>query len=271
MSEIPALSPHVAHVLETESPLHAWTYHRLLGGMPKPPTDPQTSGTILHNLLLEGGDKIVPLPHADYRKEVAKADRELALANGLLPCLQHKLDEAMVCVERWKERLQELQINGRGFSFDDGDTEVPLEWEEQGVLCHGRPDWLSPSRALIVDWKTTEGSAAPDVCAAKLLRTAGVIQDWAYRSAVELENPELAGRVEVIFLFAQTVEPYAVTPIICGPTMREIGCGRWRRALETWARCLKTNEWPSYTRVPIHVEAPGWMLAQEMMNEERIG
>lgn len=268
MSERPALSAHVAHVLETESPLHAWTFHRLLGGKPKPSTDPQVKGSILHNLLLEGGSKIVEIDADAYRSNAAKEARDAALEAGLLPCLTEKLADARACVERWLERFQEIRIHGAPFSLYGGDTEVSLEWDDQGALCHGRADWINKERTLVVDLKTTEGSAAPGVCATSLLRTAAVIQDHAYRAAIEAEHPELAGRVEMIFLFAQTVEPFAVTPIVCGNTMREIGCGRWRRAVETWNTCLRTGRWPSYTTHPIQVEAPSWAMHLEMQQGE---
>jgi len=268
MSELAALSPHVAHVLETESPLHAWTYHRRLGGKPKPSTSPQALGTIMHNLFLEGGDRVVALEHLDYKTKAAKQARAEVLGAGLFPCLSEKLVEARICVDRWTEHLARIRINGAPFSFAGGTVESLLSWEEQGTLCHGRPDWVSKDRALILDLKTTGGSVAPEMCAASMLRSAGVIQDHAYRSAIELDEPELAGRVNAVFLFAQVVEPYALTPIMCGATMREIGCGRWRRSLATWATCLRTNQWPPFTTVPIYVEAPGWALHREMTEGE---
>jgi len=269
-TKTPALSAHVAHVLETESPLHAWTYHRRLGGKPKPPTSPMELGTIMHNLLLEGGNRVVELPYDAYRSNEAKAEKAKVLALDLLPVLSEKLVEAKTCVERWRERLQSIRILGEPFDFSGGVSEVPLEWTEDGVLCHGRPDWLRKDRALIVDWKTTEGNNAPETCAAALLRSAGVIQDHAYRTAVEIEHPELAGRVQCVFLFAQIVEPFAVTPITCAASMREIGSGRWRRARETWERCLRTNTWPSYATSPVAVEAPAWALHREMNQGEWI-
>jgi hypothetical protein len=269
MKERPALSPHVAHVLETESPLHAWTYHRLLGGKPKPATPAMTNGAILHDLFLEGGRRIVELDFADYRKREAQDARDAALAAGKLPCLSEKLNDALVCVKRWRENLEGISVNGRPIEFAEGECEVKLEWEEEDVLCHGRVDWLQRDRQLVIDLKTVEGNSSPRACAAKLFDSPAVIQDHAYRTALELEDIDFAGRWTVLFLFAQTVEPYALTPIVCGATMREIGCGRWRRAKSTWAQCLRTNRWPSYGTAPIEVSAPAWAVAREMHDGEQ--
>lgn len=264
MPETPALSPHIAHLLATESPLHAWTAHRLMGGVSKPPTSAQEMGTLLHHMLLEGGDNLSILEFDSYRSAAAKEARTKAVFEGKIPCLREKAEDAGHIVGRWMDRLADIRIQGAEIYLHKGKTEYPLEWTEDGVLCHGRADWLSDDRQLLIDLKAVSGSCHPDACTRSLLDTAGVIQDHAYRACLDSWDVHMAGRTEMVFLFAQTIEPYCVTPIYLGGSMREIGSGRWRRAKAIWSRCTKTGVWPSYSKTPIRAEAPGWALAKEM-------
>jgi hypothetical protein len=264
---VPALSPSIAHILDSESPLHAWTAHRLLGNKPRPPTDAQEKGKLIHALLFDDHDTLAVVEADSFRTNEAKAARDSARKTGLTPVLRPKLDEAQAIAARLRERIE-----GFGYDLAKGHPEHRVEWTERApdgasIACHGRLDFLCADRPLVLDLKTTEGSAHPSACTAKLLNTAGVIQDTAYRHAVTYLDPSMAGRVEMVFLFAQVVEPYAVTPIICGGTMREIGFGRWSRAVAAWARCLRTDQWPSYATYPVQVEAPAWMLARNMMED----
>ena len=98
-----------------------------------------------------------------------------------------------------------------------------------------------------------------------------VIQDCAYRNALVAKTPGLAGRTDVLFLFAQSKPPYLITPVKLDGTLRHIGETRWLRAVELWAKCLARGTgpaaWPQHTDKPIEVTAPGWVLARELEAE----
>lgn len=271
LPEVPALSPSIAHVLTSESALHAWTIHRLLGNRPKKVTDDQERGRLLHALVLEAGAGIEIIDADDFRTKDAQRERDGARAAGKIPVCGPKHVEALVTAGKIRERIDEIRIRGERIDLSAGIAEQRMEWSEFAVhgdiTCHGHIDWLRNDHQLVLDLKTGDGSGHPDMCAAKLLRSAGVIQDAAYRRAVESLDKRVAGRVEFVFLFAQTVEPFAVTPIECAGSMREIGVNRWERAIELWSRCLATNHWPSYATAPVRVEAPAWAVARELMED----
>jgi hypothetical protein len=75
----------------------------------------------------------------------------------------------------------------------------------------------------------------------------------------------------VVFAFAQVEPPYAVTPVTLDGAMREIGAGRWHRAMQAWGKCLAKGtdreHWPPYVDGPIQVTAPAWALAQELSEQ----
>lgn len=266
--ETPALSPSIAHILESESPLHAWTAHRLLGGYTKPPTDAQELGSALHNLILEDGSGVECVPFDDFKKDAAKKARNAARAAGKIPLALPKYETTAQAAFAIVQRIRDL-----GYDLSVGHSEKRLEWGEPGgVRCSGHLDWVQEDHRLILELKTTSGSAHPDVCATALLKSHGILQDAAYRNAVGFSHPNLIGRVSFVYLFAQTVPPYAVTPIELGGSMREISEGRWYRALKLWQRCLnrglEAKHWPAYADRPVRVEAPAWALSQEMVREE---
>lgn len=263
-----ALSPSTAHTLISESPLHAWTFHRLLGGKRRKESDAAYKGKLFHAALLEDGAGIEVLDFDAFRSNEAKAARDLAIAKGRIPVVQTKWDTMQPAIERIKENAQRL-----GYSLDGGRSEVKLEWTTPStdgqVVCHARLDWLSDDWQRIIDIKTTDGSVHPGNCAATIARDGGAIQEAAYRDAVTTLHPEVAGRESFVFLFLELKEPYEVVPIESDGMMRELGEIRWCRAVDLWHRCLSTDKWPGYAGVngPVRVSPPNWIMAREMEEE----
>jgi hypothetical protein len=106
-------------------------------------------------------------------------------------------------------------------------------------------------------------SAHPDAIRRHMLTYGCAIQAAAYTRAVEAIHPRLAGRVRFVFLFCE-VETGIVTPAALGGSMRALGERQWVRAISTWARCIATNAWPSYTDGTVTIEAPSWAIDAEL-------
>ena len=260
-AETPALSPSIARILLDESPKHAWTIHRLLGNRPRPVSAAQETGKIAHALLLEAGDEIEIIDAKDFRTNAAKEARDAARAAGRIPIVSAKVDE-------WKTRISTLRENlyKAGLNLENYESEVRVEWNEGDALCHGGIDLLSRDKTKIIDIKTLPtGRAHPELCAGRLLKSHGILQQEAYPRAIEQLNPELMGRVKMEFWFLELTDPYDVCPIECGGTMQEIAAQRWDRAVRVWNECMETGKWPGFgDKGPVRVEAPGWALAKEL-------
>jgi hypothetical protein len=272
--ETPALSCSIAQVLLEESPLHAWTIHRLLGGRPRPTSDSQRAGQLIHKLLLSGGDGVEVIEFDDFKKKDAQAARDLAISKRLTPVVRPKYDEAIEVVARIRDQIAELanEPDLRQLAeWDEGKFERREEWYESGrggrVLCHGGLDWISPDETLVVDVKTTPGNAHPDICAAQCAKSHTVLQDAAYPRAVWSRRADLVGRVRVLFLFCETTDPWVVTPAYFGGSMGELGAVRWQRAVDLWSECLRDNRWPAYTKGAAILEAPTWAVSREITAE----
>ncbi len=263
--DTPALSPSVSKTLLDESAYHAYTFHRLLGKKKRKGTTSTDSGLLFHAGLLEDGKGIEVIDCDDFKKKVAQEERDEAKAKGLLPIAMPKWEAMQPALEHIKENIAKA-----GFSLDGGLAEVRVEWKEPAskgdVLCHGRIDWISEDWSHIQDLKTTGVSIHPSKCAMALINDGGATAEAAYRSAIATLRPELAGRIRHTFLFVETNEPYAVTPIESAGSMREYGESRWLRAIEMWSECIRNDNWPAYATtgraIPAH--APEWALAREM-------
>lgn len=269
--ELPALSPSIGRAGIAECARQMWAEHRLLGNCITVSEDAlkrRERGKALHNIVLEGGKKIECISESSWRSKAAKVHRDAARIAGMIPILEDSMSEIETAAYKIRESIAAL-----GIDLADGIAEQKFHWYEASsigeVLCSGVIDWRDGGRMF--DLKTTEGSVNPLKCATNIVDGSAIIQDCAYRNAVCSENPELQGRTEMTFIFAQSCEPFMVTPVTCDGAMRHIGETRWLRAIEIWAKCLnagtKAEHWPQHTDRPIEVHAPGWLLAQEMALE----
>jgi hypothetical protein len=130
-------------------------------------------------------------------------------------------------------------------------------------------DHVKINDGIILDVKSTR-SAHPKQCAASMVTYGSDIQAQAYVSALEKYKPELAGRVDMVFLFMELDPPYAILPARPNGMMRELGAMKWARAVKLWEKCLTTDTWPGYSTDIVQLEPMPWHLAAEMIADEEI-
>lgn len=260
----PSLSASIANVLCERSPLHAWHVHPKLGGRPCESTKEMNEGSLIHRLMLGVGTGVEVIAADNFKTKLAREARDAAIEAGLVPVLERELHRLQRVADTLTARLREEY----GIVLS-GQKEVVVTWREMAlsgdVECRGMLDhWDSP---LIDDLKRIS-SADPDTIAKHVVKYGYAIQEAAYRRGIEQTFPELAGRVRFRFIFFETREPYAITPVELAGSAREFGEARWRRAVETWAQCLSENHWPAYTDGVLRIEAPAWALAKEMVEDD---
>lgn len=257
----PSLSSSIAKILITQSPAHAWLAHPKLGGQPFAPSDDMDAGTIGHAILLKQNRKISVIRHKDYRTAEARALRKSAREQGAVPILEARLAEVNESASAIRDRLRMkygIELSGK--------SEVVIVWDETAddgtrVRCRGQIDHLI--LPLILDFKMT-ADASPDAVSSRVSQLEYMIQGSAYPSAIEKLLPEWAGRVTFELFNCEPFKPFAVTRADFAGTMKELGQMKWRRSINTWARCLKTNHWPDYPAETLHVEAKPWHLEREL-------
>lgn len=264
--EAPSLSSSIAGTLIGHSPLHAYSQHPRLGGRSKKRTRSMDDGTLIHALLLDAGRNIISLPHDDYRTKAAKEARDEALAAGGIPVLAEKLDIQRKIASKLEARLRDdfgIRFNGK--------SEVVAIWDERGALgpvrCRAMMDHVFPDTGTILDLKTT-ADGRPRSCSQSAVSYGYAIQHAAYTSALKTLRPEFTGRVQMSFVFVELEPPYAVTPATLSAELAELGAMQWRRAITTWERCLRDDEWPGYTTSRAVLDCPPWAMTAELEFQE---
>lgn len=198
----------------------------------------------------------------DWRRKDAQSARSAIRARGLLPVLPGTLRAAKAGVARCHKRM----LDDFGIVLD-GESEIAIEWGEYAsdgdeVTCWGAIDHYKHKLGVMYDLKFVR-SAHPKSCAAHIVAYGGDIQAAAYLRAFEQRYPDMAGRLSFVFLFCE-LGSGAVTPVPMSGSFLQLGNMRWRRAIDTWSRCLRTNRWPAYVTEPVALEAPEYAMAEEM-------
>lgn len=271
--ETPSLSQSTATELILRSPLHAWQHHPRLGKLRRESTGAMDDGTLTHALLLgKGLEDIKVLDVDSFRTNAAKAARDEAIAAGKTVVKASEYEAAIDVAKILRRRAADF-----GIALGTDNAEEKIEWTEEtpegSVLCRGMLDHVvfnsaGGMGATIIDLKTCV-SAHPKALERKILAYGYDIQETAYRRAVQAVAPECTGRIDFLFLFAEIVPPYAVTPVDLSGAYRLQGGLKWERACRTWARCLKTNKWPGYVEKRITLSPPPWALNEEaVLNDD---
>jgi hypothetical protein len=232
MGETPRLSPSIANILLTRSPLHAWGAHRLLGQLEREATDAQRNGSLLDALLLGREARIVEAPFDNWRTDKAKEFRDDPAHAGKIVVKSAELAAARNTAQTIMARINSLGI------LLSWEQPRRLEWESIGVLCSGEIDGHAVLSTDDVSWiaevKTTD-NAHPMECRKSIERYGYHVQGAAYQEAT--------GK-PVLFLFAETEGVCDVTPFELTGSLLELGQRRWERAKATWKACLSSGVWP---------------------------
>lgn len=252
-----AFSAGLAYRILSESPLHAWA------GSPWNPdyrgNNGQAAdvGTYAHAMLLEGElPSLVTLDFPDFKTKLAREARDAAYADGKTPILARKLAPVRAMVERAREYVSASAIAG---IFDSGEAEHSITWVQDGVPCKIRPDWLSGDRRIILSYKTTPGSAAPDSWIRRQLPQYAIgmpLYEAGIRATFGVE------RTRVVHLVQEQASPYACSLIALDPAAQSVAEAKLDRALSTWRSCLETKRFPAYPLEICYAEARAWEMAE---------
>lgn len=118
-------------------------------------------GTLAHALILEGSldHLVVEIPYDTYHSKEAKAMRDEAYNDGLIPVKQTEHDSMIAPVYAMRDAVMEHHITAH--LFHGHTPEVSLFWEQSGVPMKARIDALHVDHKLAVDLKTVR-SARPN-------------------------------------------------------------------------------------------------------------
>lgn len=247
-------------LLPPSTPAH---YKYRIDHPPEPTKRAFDFGHAAHRFVLGEGEDIVPVDADDWRTKAAKEQAESARAEGKVPLLRAEFDRALAMANA-------LQNNpGAAALFKSGVAERAMYAtdKETGVQLRGKADWMTKAtgQLRIVDYKTA-ASADPDTFERASTKYKYYLQAVWYRElAVALglsDNPDFV-------LIAQEKQPPYLSSVMRFDDLA-LSEGRLlkRRALETYARCLQTGEWPGYPSGTQIISVSPWATSEDIEIEQ---
>lgn len=216
-------------------------------------------GHAAHKLVLGVGEELVVIAADSYRTKAAQEDQAQARAEGKVPLLEaeYEVVKAMAAALRADELAAAMLEPGTG------QPEQSLFWRdaETGVIRRARLDWLrtnASGRLWVPDYKTCN-----DASSDALERAAN---DYGYfrQSRWYLDGVNALGLGDsprFAFVFQEKTPPYLVH--VVEPTALALEAGAYynRKALNTYAECMRTDRWPGYSADAEHltqISLPPW-------------
>lgn len=268
--DAPMLSASIANILLRQSPLHAHAAHPKLGGFPCEESETFDLGTAAHALILEGSeDRYVVVEANDWRTNAAKDKRDEARTAGKTPLLLKQVENVRNMARRVRSNLAQFKELPQPLAH--GTPEQTLVWQDHGVWCKARVDWLHHDLMCIDDLKTGAVSAKPDAWTRTMYGRGGDIQAAFYlRGLIAVGGDTFGPGHDPIFrwLVVENSYPYATSVISLSPEGLAHASDQVEQAIQLWARCLARDSWPGYPTRTCYVDPPAWSLSQWMEAEE---
>lgn len=236
-----------------ESPGHF--LHRKLN--PIDPTPAMRLGTLVHEYLLEKESfweryEVVPSHIPSDRRKAERRAWEV---------------EKAVTPERVIESSQMRVIDGiyqsvmrkqcaSGLLLGDGEVELSLLWEEDGVRCKGRLDKYHTEMKVLVDIKTTQDASPKEFAKVAVSRGYHIQQAHYIRGAFAL-GLEIE---DAVLVACETSDPYGSMVYQLPEQLLLTGDNQRRRLIELYKKETIKNRWEVYPDEVIKLEYSDWAL-----------
>jgi hypothetical protein len=263
LADQPTLSSSIAKLLVEASPAHARAAHPKLNPSYERRTEDKFEfGIAAHQLLLEGESAIEVCVFDNWLTKAAKEQRDQARAYGRIPVLAKDADRLEEFATEVRRQLAESGLNP--VPFTDGEPEQTMVWDEDGVLCRARIDWLH-TNGDVRDLKTTS-RYAPGWDRGPLFDNGCDIQAALYMRGLR----KLLGRdPEWTWIVAETKPPYGVMVYKLTAPVRALGDSKLDVALAKWKACLETGRWPGYPATVVDADLPAYVESRWLAQEAR--
>lgn len=251
----PSISSSGLRTIEAKTPAHYYAESYLNPN--RVPREEKTAfdfGQAAHFLLLSQPQfnkhfVVRPAVFDSYRTKAAQEWRDSARAEGLVPLLPEDLTVIKAIAENLDAHpLASDLLRGRverSIIFQDSAT---------GIWLKSRPDVLSAD-TIVADLKTTT-DASPDAVRRTIL-------DWGYAMQGALVGKAMKAVLGIemstfVLVFVEKTPPYAVNVVEVDNEWIAYASLQLRRAINTFAKCVETGEWPGWYGEPV-IHIPDWL------------
>jgi hypothetical protein len=241
-----------------KSPRHYFAWNMDPSRPEAPERGGQLEGSLLHCALLEPDEfdkRYVLGPTLNRNTKAWKEWVEHNTKDGRYPIQGEQRDTAFAQAESARA-LPDVAA-----AVAKGQSEVSAYWNdpETGVLCRCRPDFVheAGSGVVLIDAKTYS-SADPHEFARQAARKGYHRQDTFYTDGYALASERSV--LAFIFVVIEVEWPHAACAVMLDEPSRAAGRALYRRNLNTYAHCLKTNTWPGYSSAIELVSLPKYAM-----------
>lgn len=227
-----------------KSPAH---YKAYVDGEKKQPTPAMIFGSLVHSVVFNQNDWAV-MPKFDKRVKGMKEAEE--------QWIQENADKELIVTADQVE--QAIKIRDAVLShpkaaalLSEGLAEVSMFKEMHGVKCKCRVDFHNTKYNVLVDLKTTTNSS-PEEFAKSVYNLRYHVQDAFYM--------DMTGAKKFFFIAVEKEPPYNVEVYELDEEARELGRSEYLKDIETYKKCIETNNFHGYTEEQeIHIlSLPKW-------------
>jgi hypothetical protein len=229
---------------------------------PQPPTDAMEFGSAVHSIALGNGAEVVPVDAKSWVGKAVQEERREIRASGRIPLLEAQFQTANeMCVALRRDPLAAKLLDP-----SRGKAERSLFWrdEKTGVMLRARPDWLPEpvegERLLVPDIKTIP-EVDPDSIAKSLEKYSYPMQADFYESGIRALG--IAQDVVFLFIFVRKTRPHLIQVVGVPEIDRTIAAAKNRRAIDLYARCMASGEWPAYEPGIAYIDMPSWAQSRD--------
>ncbi|NEW49378.1 recE [Nocardia cyriacigeorgica] len=215
-------------------------------------------GSAVHTLVLGAGADISEVAADDWRTAKARKRKADAIKAGRIPLLT----EDVLRAEDMAQAVYDHPVAGRLFSTGRPEVSAYARDEQTGEMLRARADWIHTAptgRRVGVDLKTAD-SANPVLFAKEVAKFGYFCQQPWYEDVFDT-----AGEPLDAFLFVVVAKtcPHLVSVMEIRPEAVDLGRIRNRRAIDLWARCRASGQWPTYGADIHQIDLPPWTYKQE--------
>lgn len=264
----PSLTQSLAKIIIERSPKHAWTQNPRLNPHFEADDDAKFDvGNAAHRLIL-GRGKDFEVIDFDYWSPKAKVAREESAAKGKIAILADQFERASNMASAMWLQLRKHEDRS---AFTNGDAEVMIAWEENGIWYRSLIDWLHADLRTVDDYKSTGMSIAPHVLGMRAEAAGWHIQAAFIERGLDALDAAGAGRRLYRFIAQETDKPHALNVMRMNEHWLTMGRKKVAAAASAWGVCTKLNRWPGYPLRSITPDYPSFKenqwLDREMSGE----
>lgn len=214
----------------------------------------QYLGSAVHRLALGRGREISEIRYPDYIHSSAREARDLAVANGRIPILSRELVKARDMAEIVRREIAEA-LDGAPY-----ETEVVIIWMEDTswgpIWCRGMLDVWCPSKLIALDPKCLRIAATAEAFGKTAADSGYDIQASFYSRG--LATLTQSAGVKFANLVVESAPPHGAQSFAPDASARIIADEWVNQAIQLFARCLYTRQWPSYPAGVQSYTTPSW-------------